>query len=99
MEDAVSISSALPGVVDIDVDVACFSHAIGDHGVRGGPHVCIDHPLGKVVPAVPAHGWRWGQRHRPCGLRAGSSDKAGEQYECKRHTYGLVICISLMFSK
>ena len=35
MDDALRVALALPGVVDVDVDVAGIAHAGGNHGVGG----------------------------------------------------------------
>ena len=58
MQHAVRVALALPGVVDVDVDVAGVLHAAGDDLVGGVADVLVGDFVGEVVPAVPAHGRR-----------------------------------------
>jgi len=50
------VALALPGVVDVDVDVAGVAHAGGDEQVGGVADVLVGDLAGEEVPAVPAHG-------------------------------------------
>ena len=60
MQNTLRIALALPGVVNVDVDVAGIAHAGLDQHVGGGAHIRIGDVLGEVVPTVPAHGRRGG---------------------------------------
>jgi hypothetical protein len=52
------VAAGLPGVVDLDVDVANILHAARDHRIGHGAYVGIGDPAGKLIPTVPAHGRR-----------------------------------------
>ena len=56
VDDAGGVSVALPGVVDVDVDVAGVAHAGGDEEVGGVADVFVGDFAGEEVPAIPAHG-------------------------------------------
>ena len=72
LDAALGVALALPGVVDVDVDITRIPHAGGDHGVGCGAHVGVGDLFGKVVPAVPSHGRR-GRQLR--GLRLSADGK------------------------
>ena len=55
VEDALGVALALPGVVEVDVDVAGVLHAGGDELVGGAADVGVGDVVGEVVPTVPAH--------------------------------------------
>jgi len=59
MELSVGVAGALPGVVDVDVDVAGVAHAGGDHEIGCGTNVGVGDVFCEVIPAIPAH-WRSG---------------------------------------
>ena len=56
VQHAAGVALGLPGVVDVDVDVAGVLHAGGDELVGGVADVLVGDLVGKVVPAIPAHG-------------------------------------------
>jgi hypothetical protein len=55
MKNAGGVALGLPGVVDVDVDVAGVSHAGGDNLVGGIANVLVSDSLGEVIPAIPSH--------------------------------------------
>ena len=55
VENALGVALALPGVVQVDVDVAGVLHAGGDELVGGAADVGVGDVVGEVVPAIPAH--------------------------------------------
>src|SRR5271166_5331064 len=93
MQNAVGVAVALPGVVDVDVDVARVFHAGRDELVGGVAHVLIRDIAVKEVPTIPAHGrglrhphLRWGRLldwipwnfRRRYGLGNGGERKQGK---------------------
>ncbi len=61
MEHALGVASALPCVVEIDVDVSGVAHTGADEHVGGGTDIGVGDVLGEVVPAVPTHRRRGGE--------------------------------------
>ena len=80
MDEALRVALALPGVVDVDVDVAGVAHPARYHGVGGLADGLVSHLFGEVVPTVPSHRRCRGERRalRGCGL------SEADQRECKR---------------
>src|SRR6267378_6322705 len=52
------VTADLPAVVDVYVLVASCMHASADHRIRGFADQWFAYVACKLVPAVPAHGWR-----------------------------------------
>ncbi len=67
VEHSSLVALALPGVVDVDVDVPGILHARGHELVSGGAHALVVDLAGEIVPAVPAHWRRLGHRLLGCG--------------------------------
>src|SRR5262249_42098538 len=74
VQHAVGIALPLPGVVDIDVNIAGIFHAGGDDLVGGVADIFVGDLACEVVPAVPAHRGRLGHL---LSVGAGRSDEEG----------------------
>ena len=57
LDISLCVAAGLPGVIDIDVEIARVFHPIARHGVRNAAHSRIIHLAGELVPTVPAHRW------------------------------------------
>jgi len=79
VQDAAGVALALPGVVDVDVDVAGVFHAGGDDLVGGVADVFVSDAFREVIPTVPSHGGR--QRHLRWGRRRGW--RQGDRFGCE----------------
>src|SRR5579875_2665504 len=66
MDHAAGITRALPGVINVYVNVARIAHSAGYQGVGRSAYVRISDPLSEMVPAIPAHGWSRGELRRLC---------------------------------
>ncbi len=51
-----SVATAFPGIVDVDVNVTRRLHSVGSHGIGHPANVFRCHSTGEFVPTVPAHG-------------------------------------------
>ena len=63
VQHAVGVALALPGVVDVYVDVTSVFHSSGDELIGGRANVLVGDAAGEEVPTVPAH------RRSQCHLR------------------------------
>ncbi len=58
MQHALRIAFSLPGVVDIDVDIAGVAHTGTNQRICGSTNIRIGHVAGEMIPTIPPHGWR-----------------------------------------
>src|SRR5262252_1389202 len=67
MNVALSVALALPGIVDIDIDVAGVPHSAGNYGIGRRTHISVSDLFRKMVPAIPSH-WRSSSQFWRLGL-------------------------------
>ena len=55
------VTASFPGVVDVDIAIACFFHSVAGHRIGNAANRGIIDAAGKFVPTVPTHRRRSGE--------------------------------------